>query len=199
MTRWLAALAALLLLAACAPMPARIKGDAGMLAAQAARERALAGQDHWTVEGRLAVSNGHNGGSGSLTWTQDGDHYDFVIRAPVTGKSFRLSGDANGALLQGLDQGPLRGASAESLMARALGWQVPLGDLRAWVRGLRAKSGDARLRFGINGLPSLLQQDGWSVQYRDWFEERKPPLPRKVFAANGPYHVRLSIKHWIVR
>jgi len=184
-----------LVLAACAPA-VRMKGDAGLLDAQRAREQALAGADHWLLQGRLGVSDGHEGGSGSFSWSQDGDRYEFVLRAPVTGKSFRLSGGPDGALLEGLDGGPLRGPDAEALMRKALGWEVPLRDLRAWVLGLRADGGPAELRFGANRLPSLLQQDGWSVDYRAWDEARQPPLPTKVYAAKPPYKVRLSIESW---
>ncbi len=193
----LVAVIAALLLAACAPV--RMHGDAGLLAAQRAREQALGGAVHWSLEGRLGVSDGRDGGSGSFSWIQDGERYEFVLRAPVTGKSFRLSGDAREALLEGLDGGPLRGADAEALMRKALGWEVPLRELRAWVLGLRADGGPAQIRFGANRLPSLLQQDGWSVDYRAWDEARDPPLPTKVYAARPPYKVRLSIESWQFR
>jgi outer membrane lipoprotein LolB len=193
MRRCLLGLGAALLLVGCAPA-VRIKGDAALLDAQAARERSLAAVDHWTLQGRLGVSDGRNGGSGDLSWTQDGERYDFVLRAPVTGKSFRLSGGPQGALLEGLDGGPLRGADAEALMRKALGWELPLGDLRAWVLGLRADSGPAELSFGADRLPALLQQDGWAVDYREWDSTHQPPLPRKVYAAKPPYKVRLSIE-----
>lgn len=81
-------------------------------------------------------------------------------------------------------------------MRRALGWDVPLHDLRAWILGLRADSGPAVLRFGENKLPSLLQQDGWAVDYRAWDTSRQPPLPSTVFAAKPPYKVRLSVESW---
>ncbi|MFC5436729.1 lipoprotein insertase outer membrane protein LolB [Rhodanobacter umsongensis] len=184
-----------LLLAACVP-PVRMKGDAGLFNAQRARERALAHADHWTLQGRLGVSDGKDGGSGSFSWTQNGDRYEFVLRGPITGKSFRLSGDAAGAMLEGLDPGPLRGPDAEALMRKALGWEVPLRDLRAWVLGLRADGGPAELDFGVNRLPSLLQQDDWTVDYREWDTTRSPPLPTKVYAQRPPYKVKLSIESW---
>ncbi len=184
-----------LLLAACVPA-VRMKGDAGLLNAQLAREQTLAHADHWVLQGRLGVSHGKDGGSGSFSWTQNGDRYEFVLRAPITGKSFRLSGDPAGALLEGLDPGPLRGPDAEALMRKALGWEVPLRDLRAWVLGLRADSGPAELSFGADRLPSLLQQDGWAVDYREWDATRKPPLPTKVYAERPPYKVKLSIESW---
>jgi len=189
---WLGA-AAGLLLAACAPVLVRKPADEAALAAQAARERQLAGVDQWTLEGHLAVSDGHDGGSGSLRWTQDGDRYDFELRAPITGKSFRLSGGPGGALLEGIEGGPLRGPDAEALMRKALGWEVPLDDLRAWVLGLRAAGSPAELHFGEQQLPSLLAQDGWAVDYRAWDVAHQPPLPQKVFASRPPYKVKLSI------
>ena len=188
-----------LLLAACTPALVRHQGDAGQLDAQLAREHAMAHTDHWTLEGRLGVSDGHDGGSGGFTWTQDGDNYRFVFRAPITGRSFELSGGGAGALLEGLDGGPLQGADAETLMRRALGWEVPLHDLRAWVLGLRADSGPAQLSFGDNQLPSQLRQDGWTVEYRAWDVTRQPPLPTTIFAAQPPYKVRLSVESWTIR
>lgn len=184
-----------LLLAACVPA-VRLKPNAGLMQAQQAREHALAQADHWSLQGRLGVSDGHQGGSGSFSWTQDGDRYDFVLRAPITGKSFRLSGGPEGAQLEGATPEPLRGADAEALMRRALGWEVPLGELRAWVLGLRADRGSAQLRFGANQLPAELQQDGWTVDYPAWDTNRQPPLPVKVYAAKSPYRVRLFIETW---
>jgi outer membrane lipoprotein LolB len=198
--RWLA-VALPLLLAACAPRQAvRLPGDAALLGQQQARERQLAGVDHWTLQGRLGVSDGQHGGSGSLTWTQDGDRYEFVLRGPaLSGADFRLSGGPDGATLEGVRGGPLRGPDAEALMRHALGWTVPLRDLRAWVLGLRADGGPAELRFGDNRLPSLLQQDGWTVDYRAWDTARRPPLPTTIFAAKPPYKVRLSVESWSLR
>ena len=197
MTRWLrySLLVLPLLLTACVPA-VRMKSDAGLLAAQRAREQALAPLDRWVLQGRLGVSNGSDGGSGNFSWSQDGEHYEFVLRAPVTGKSFRLSGDNQGALMEGLDGGPIRGRDAESLMHRALGWDVPLRELRAWVLGLRADGGPAELTFGADRLPASLLQDGWSVDYREWDTGHQPPLPKKLYAAKPPYKVKLVIESW---
>lgn len=196
----LVAIALPLLLAACVPPAVRVKGDAGLLDAQFARERTLARADHWELQGRLGVSNGKDGGSGSFSWTQNGEQYEFVLRGPaISGMNFRLSGGPDGALLEGVEHGPLRGPDAEALMHRALGWEVPLRDLRAWVLGLRADSGPAELSFGENRLPALLQQDGWTVDYREWDEARQPPLPTKVFAGKPPFKVKLSIESWQFR
>lgn len=196
-TRVLATLLPLLLAACATAPPVRLIGDASLLKAQAQRERQLAQVDHWTLQGRLGVSNGKDGGSGSFRWTQNGERYEFELRGPsISGANFRLTGGPEGALLEGMKGGPLRGSDAESLMHKALGWDVPLRDLRAWVLGLRADSGPAELRFGADRLPALLRQDGWTVDYREWDSGRQPPLPKKVYADKPPYKVKLSIESW---
>lgn len=193
---FLVAVALPLLLAACVPA-VRMKGDASLLNAQSAREQTLARTNHWTLQGRLGVSDGHSGGSGSFSWTQNGDQYEFELRGPaISGMNFRLSGGPAGALLEGLREGPLRGPDAEALMRKALGWEVPLDDLRAWVLGLRAQGTPAELSFGADRLPSLLLQDGWRVDYREWDHSRQPPLPKKLYAERTPYKVRLSVESW---
>jgi len=192
----IAASSATLVLAACAPVPVRTPGTAQQLAAQAAREQMLGAQQDWGLEGRFAASDGHRGGSGGIAWRQSGQHYRFTLRAPVTGKTVQLNGGPDGAMLTGVGKQPLAGADARQVLSAEFGWDVPVADLAWWVRGLRAPDRPAILTFGANGLPATLDQGGWHVDYRDWYSERNPPLPRKVFASRDPYTVRVFIEQW---
>jgi outer membrane lipoprotein LolB len=196
-----------LLLAACVhkeavkPQP---KADyAVLLNEQRAREHLLVKTDHWVLQGKIGVAGEVNGkkdgGSGTLTWTQNGESYDFVVRGPVGSKSFKLTVTPDGAVLEGLDGGPQRSPDAESLVQNALGWHVPLRNLRAWVLGTRADSGPADIKFGDDGLPAALIQDGWTVSYPAWNTTREPAVPSKVFASNPPYSVRLSVESWNIQ
>lgn len=187
---------AALALGACAPVPVRLPGTAAQLAAQSAREQELGAQRDWGLEGRFAASDGRHGGSGSLTWRQHGSHYMFTLRAPITGKTVELAGGPDGAVLTGVGHQPLAGQDAGAVLREEFGWDVPVGDLAWWVRGLRAPGRGAVLTFGANGLPATLDQDGWHVDYRDWYAERNPPLPRKVYASRDPYTVRVFIEQW---
>jgi outer membrane lipoprotein LolB len=185
-----------MLLAACAPVPVRHPGTAAQLAAQAARESELGARLQWGLEARFAASDGQHGGSGSLDWSQRGETFQFTLRAPFTGKSVRLEGGPNGAVLTGAGREPLAGHDAGEVLNAEFGWNVPVADLAWWVRGLRAPGAPAILTFGANGLPATLDQDGWHVDYREWYAERSPPLPRKVYASRDPSSVRLSIQQW---
>ena len=193
--RLLLALAFVSLLAACAPV--RVKPNAATpaaLAAQDAREAALAGKSRWTLEARIAVS-GENGGSGDLTWRQDGDAYSFSVRG-ANGKTLRLHGDADRAVLEGVDAQPEMGSDPQALLRARLGTEVPFAALRRWALGLRVAGDPAQMQFNEVGLPAQLVQDGWTVEYLDWFGDLSPPLPKKVFAARGKDKVKLVIQSW---
>lgn len=197
-----------LLLAACAHKeavrPVQPKADyAALLNEQRAREHLLLKADHWVLQGKIGVAGEVNGkkdgGSGTLTWTQDGDtHYEFVVRGPVGSKSFKLTVKPEGAVLEGLDGGPQQSPDVESLVQNALGWHVPLRDLRYWVLGMRADAGPADLKFGDDGLLQSMTQDGWTITYPAWDTTRQPAVPTKIFASNPPYSVRLSVESWTV-
>ena len=182
-------------LAACAA-PARRNTDSAALSVQLQREAALEEQTSWSLSGRIAVSDGRDGGSGRIDWHQDGERFVIDIRAPVSRQTWRLTGSPEGARLEGLDGGPRTGPDAQSLLLREVGWQLPIADLVAWARGARGK-GAAQIEFDPAGRPAMIEQRGWVVDYRAW-GEGEPNLPRKVFAANGDRRVRLIVERWNV-
>ena len=184
-----------LTLAACAPVPVRRGADAALLQAQAAREALLAATPDWSLTGRIAVSDGHDGGSGRIEWSQHGSDFDIRLSAPVTRQSWRLVRNGSQVRLEGLDGGTREGEDAQALLQQAVGWVVPVDALAAWARG--ARSGPAAtLEFGADGLPALLGEQGWAVEYRSWTPGTTPALPKKVFASQGASHVRLQVDRW---
>lgn len=194
--RYLLALGALML-AACAGPRIRVQVDeAAAMQRLQAREQALANAPVWTLRGRLGVSDGRDGGSGTLEWTQRADAFRFSVHAPVTGKTWTLAGTPSHAVLSGLRPTPVEGGDARALLARELGWDVPVAHLVDWVRGMRAP-GDARVEFRADGLPAAITQHGWRVEFLD-YDERAPPLPRRLHASSGSRKVRLAIREWSV-
>lgn len=195
MIRRLGALALLASLAACAPVAVRTGSDADLLAAQSAREAALASDGDWRMSGRLAVSARGDGGSGRIDWRQQGGNYEIRLQAPVTGKSWTLSQQGAAVMLDGLEGGTRQGADAEALLAEVTGWRIPVTALSAWARGARAP-GPAQIEFGPDGLPALITQQGWTVEYREW-DEAEPARPRRIFARrDAETSVRLVVDSW---
>lgn len=161
------------------------------------RQQAASRVERWMMLGRVAVSDGKDGGSGRLEWRQDGATFDVRLSAPVTRRSWRLVGDADWVRLEGLDGGVVEGPDAEQLLRQSVGWELPVRSLVNWMRGVPAQGaidGD----WDQEGLPRQLLQGGWAIDYRDWFHDMTPPLPRKVFAQSGEHRVRLVVERWDV-
>jgi outer membrane lipoprotein LolB len=173
-------------------------------AAQAEREQQLREQKDWALSGRIAVSSQGRGGSGRIEWQQSGPRYQVSLSAPITRQSWRLSGDAHGALLEGLEGGPRRGTDARTLLLRETGWDIPVVALAEWVRGARAQAlGPARIEYRADGLPWLIEQGGWRIEY-EWPDQAgsagpaAPPLPERLEARALGHDatVKLIVDEW---
>ena len=188
------AIATMLLAAGCAPAPTRpvAAADEG---AQQAREALLAKEPDWGFRGRVALSQGSNGGNAGIHWRQQGADFDIELTAPITARSWRLQSRGGHVSLEGLEDGARKGDDAEAMLLEATGWRIPVKAMSAWARGARAPGSTAELGVDPEARPALLQQDGWTIEYRAWFEGA-PPLPQKVFARQGEASVRLVVEAW---
>lgn len=196
-------LLAALLLGACAgraPREALPPLDAAPAVHQARREAALATRPDWSLQGRVALSNGRDGGSGRIDWQQQDGRYAVALSAPITRQSWRLSGDAGGARLEGLDGGPRVGPDPGALLRQATRWEIPVAALADWVRGLpapAAKHGPARIDYGPDGRVARIEQGGWIIGYTAWAAVDGVELPVRLDARRGEASVRLVVDAWI--
>jgi len=188
-------LAACIALTACATTRPLQRNDDGL--ASQVRSAQLVASPHWTMQGRIAVSDGREGGSGRIDWVQDGDSFDIAVRAPVAGGSWRLSGGPGLVQLDGVREQPLLGDDAAQLLARELGWQLPLDQVRAWIRGLPLDASQARVEPDAAGLPRTITEAGWQVEYRAWLDASEElRMPRRLIARKPPYEVRIAVDRW---
>lgn len=169
-------------------------------ALQAQREAELAPLDAWSLQGRVALSNGRDGGSGRIDWRQEGARYEIALGAPVTRQSWRLSGDAAGAQLEGLEGGTRSGPDATALLLEATRWEIPVAALASWARGVRAdaRHGAATIRYAADGRLARIEQGGWVIDYSDWRASAIPgiELPNRLNASRGDARVRLIVDRW---
>lgn len=198
------------LLAGCAslPPPAPTRGDAAAGdAAQRARAEALGLADadcaapDWTMTGRVALSNGKQGGSGRIEWTQDAGSSHLLLTAPVTRQGWRLDVDGAGATLTGVSGGPLQDTDAARLLRDATGWEIPVAALGCWLRAAAAdvaRFGPARIDYGADLLPRRIEQGGWSIAYDGWKPDPSSalPMPARIDARRGNDSVRLVVDRW---
>ncbi len=176
-------------------------------AAQRAREAALglaAGDcaaPDWSMAGRVALSNGKDGGSGRIEWLQGDGRVQVSLSAPITRQSWTLAVDAGEATLDGVPNGPLRGPDAAALLRAVTGWDIPVAALGCWMRGAQAAVatfGASRIVFAAGQLPVRIEQAGWVVDYADWKTDAVSGLsmPGRINAQRGEDRVRLVVDRW---
>jgi len=191
------AVLACLLLAGCAGNRVVSRPQDAIAAAQGQRQVAVAAIRNFSFTGRVAVSNGRDGGSAQIVWRQQDVLADITLRAPVTGQTWRLVGDdGSGWQLQGTRAGGATGVDAEALLLRETGWRLPFAALRQWLFGLAHAPGD-RIELRENDLPArLTSPDGWAVEYVEYDVTQDPPLASRLRADQPPHKVRLAISKW---
>lgn len=187
------ACAATLLLSACAAVP-----PAGGSLEPLYRERMerLSRIDEWILDGRLAINDGKDGGSGELRWHHAAASTRMDFHGALGRGAWRLQADPGGVELTFADGRQRRAASIDELVRSEAGWPVPVQALSWWVRGLAAPGEPERLSLGEQGLPSELQQNGWSVEYGRYSEVGEEALPMRMTARQGDRTVKLVVRKW---
>lgn len=199
------------LLTACTSVPVRPPAETAVLDADArgaaearlaAREAAVRALPAYGFSGRVAMSNGRDGGSGRIDWRQAGDAFEVSLAAPVTRQSWQLRGGPAGARIDGLAGGPREGADVGALLWEATGFDIPVVALAAWATGTRADaavSGEAQVEYTADGQLARLRQDGWIIDYLDWQPapaDGAPALPLRINAERDTARVRLIVDAW---
>lgn len=156
---------------------------------------ALAYQSGWTMLGRVAISNGEQGGNARVEWIERGlRDYSVTLSAPVTRQSWRLDVANGQAVISGIEGGPRSSPDAALLLRQATNWDIPVDSLRWWVRGQTAPMPPAtRYVFTADGALFGLDQDGWRIQFERTGDEI---LPKRITATRGDSRVRLVIDQW---
>lgn len=165
---------------------------------QAERRAEILARDNWALRGRIAVSDGRDGGSARVNWEAGPQSYELWIYAPLAQGTWRLTGKPGEVELAG-PEGTFRGNDAEALLSRHLGWHIPVTGLRHWVRGIKAPGPVTTMAFDGRGRLAVLEQDGWRVTYTDWTDNPGLSMPRRIEAEYPPYQVKLVVQDWALK
>jgi outer membrane lipoprotein LolB len=194
---------AALLLAGCAAAPP-LDGEQRLRAPLYEQRVAWLSQvDSWALQGRLAVSDEAEGGSGSFSWRQEGGSSRMDFHGALGRGAWRLVADANGAELEFADGTLYRAASVDSLVRGQIGWAVPVESLAWWVRGLAAPGEVQQRLLDEEGRLSELRQNGWSIEFGRYGQAGVSngahgalTLPLRMTARQADRAVKLVVRKW---
>lgn len=205
LVRRLAAAGLLLLTGCVAPtLPPPVDSPEQVWTEQRAQRDAIT---DWKIGGKLALNTPIKSGTASFDWSHSPEADVLDIRGPLGSGHARLEVDAEEAHLIDAEGRETVDQNAESLLMNSLGWEIPVGGLYAWVRGVPL--GDVLFVYELDdqGRLKKLIQDGWEINYKDWNEINGMELPRKIFLKTlpvtnepvDPIDVRLVIQKWTLR
>ena len=151
--------------------------------------------DAWQLQGRLALANGRDGGSGTLFWQQTQGGTSMQFHGALGRGSWRLDASAGGAVLTLADSRQFNAPTISALLERHIEWEIPVDALTYWVVGQPAP-GEHKLSHGYDGYIDLLQQRGWTIEFDGYRALAGRTLPRKIVARRNGDEVRLIVTDW---
>ena len=188
------------LLASCASTPS-IEGSLPLSERQQRYDaRAAAIQSHmqWTLDGRLAVSDGDDGGSGKLEWHAQPGLSELDFRGALGRGAWQLDIRPGHSVLNLANGDSWEASDVAILVRQHVGWDVPVEALAWWVRGLSAPGRVSRKMLDDDGRLTLLSQHGWKVEYQRYAEFSGVALPTKLEASKGKRQVKLVMRNWML-
>ena len=150
----------------------------------------------WMLEGRLAASNGKDGGSGSFTWYQDHNITRMTFRGAMGKGSWELEARQGYARLRLADGREFVADTIAELVTAHMQAKVPVDALSWWVRGLARPNGWQERDLDAEGRIERLRQFGWDVDFSAYQQTDSVWLPGKLVARNKDHSVKLAVKHW---
>jgi len=148
------------------------------------------------LDGKLAVSDGDDGGSGKLEWQSQPGLSELDFRGTLGRGAWRLEIQPGHSVLNLADGASWEASDVSVLVRQHVGWDVPVGALAWWVRGLTAPGRISRQSFDDDGRLTLLSQHGWKVEYQRYEEFSGIALPTKLEARKGKRQVKLVMRNW---
>lgn len=197
-------------LSGCVSTPA-VPPAGDPLAAWQTRVEELSGIDQWEVKGKLAVKTHKRGGQANMLWKRDGEDHNINLYGPLGGGRVVLTRDRDGATLRDVKKRTYHATTAEELLYRVAGWQVPFQAMRYWVLGVPDPDEEYERSVDDWGRLQMLRQSGWEVEFMEYkvFDGRELPRQFHMTALPGTQHivddeigendqvrVRVIIKHW---
>jgi outer membrane lipoprotein LolB len=177
--RALLTLAAALWLAACASVATR--DEAGP----------------FDLVGRVFVGYDGRSFSSNLRWNHEMGVDQIWLMSPLGQTLAYIEDGPTGATLTSADQQVYHAASVESLTDRALGWALPLAELRYWVRGAEAPGVPAQdVQRATDGPLLELTQKDWHITFTPPAPGNPDRRPQRLQITRGSQQIRLVIDQW---
>lgn len=150
---------------------------------------------HWSFQGKLRAVTPSGHASGFIDWSESDGKYRIAMSGPLGFNSTSIEGTASQVMLT--HQGKrYQHATPEQLLKTHLGWDLPVRQLRYWVRGLPDPERPVSWHLDQNQAVKGFVQSNWQVKLSRYQEIAGFWLPHKVELMRSKWRFTLIINQW---
>lgn len=157
---------------------------------------------HWQAIGKLGAKVPNDNLSANLNWQHHAKQYQIDLNGPLGTGHITIIGNAGQVTFNEGGKPPQTAKTAEELILKNTGWQIPVAQLAYWVRGL-PEPNTKITRFQSNdlGLIGELEQMGWKVNYAEYLNAQNAkgeiiPMPARITAEFKDIRLTVIIREW---
>ncbi|NMH58807.1 lipoprotein insertase outer membrane protein LolB [Alteromonas ponticola] len=163
----------------------------------------LAKVTSWQLKGKMAIRNQQEAVSANVKWDVDNANFHFTLTNFLGITLVDMVAEPGSAKLTTNDE-EYSHHDASELIARVTGWDIPLADLLAWVKGLPKQSDTYNLTE--HGLlqtlsPACSGCHDWQVAYDNYDKIGDVWLPHSLVMTrnNDPKQfIKIRISEWTI-
>jgi len=135
--------------------------------------------------------------SGGLRWRQSPEDFVFTVSAPLGQGALRLKGDREAVHFKSADGREIQADDLPEMIRHELGFDLPVIEMRNWIRGLPATPGGAYVQRDPQQRILSIRQGTWQIDYNGYREFSSRWLPRKIHISDGSYDIRVVVYEWV--
>lgn len=142
----------------------------------------------WQFKAKVGISTSASRESANIVWRYNDQNNDVRLFGPLGMGAVNLQFDDFGVVLTDGSGRQYRGSSAQTLLSKIVGWQIPLDALQYWLHVMPEPNSVYRYQLNALGtFVSMIEQQGWQIAYQAYREYgpegNKIMLPRKTIAS----------------
>lgn len=162
----------------------------------------------WQIKGKIGVIYTVAGKKKALSarthWRQNRAQYLIDLYGPLGLGHYKIERQDKITVVTNPHGNRFSSNSAETLLYRHTGMNLPIEQLKFWIKGIPAPGQAYTHTTNEQALLSSLSQDNWAIQYISYQESSQGTgqnrdmisMPKKIKLTNGDVKVTLLINDW---
>lgn len=153
--------------------------------------------EKWAITAKLGIRTAEDSGSVTLNWQQNLDEYRIRVQGPLGQGSALIEGDRSFISIQRPGKDTVYSYDPAELIWQTFGWQLPIDNLRYWVRGISSpESPIDTLVLSQQGTLESLSQAQWELTFSRYEKIEEWLLPKRIRAKLDDTQLTLIIRTW---